>query len=99
MFEIGQKLTKENYTQGAIWCNQHEAHIEATGGEYVITANVPVEPDVQTQLNLLETNSGLKRAVREVILAQNSGASAYVVQKAQALEALAQQLRCGNENA
>ena len=28
MFKIGDKLTKENYTQGAIWCNQNGAMID-----------------------------------------------------------------------
>lgn len=27
MFNIGDKLTKENYTKGAIWCNENNAVI------------------------------------------------------------------------
>lgn len=27
MFKIGDKLTRENYTQGAIWCNKNNATI------------------------------------------------------------------------
>lgn len=42
MFNIGDKLTKENYTQGAIWCNENNAIIELINGEYIIVA--PVEP-------------------------------------------------------
>lgn len=38
MFNIGDKLTKENYTQGAIWCNNNNAMIEIIDGEYVIVA-------------------------------------------------------------
>lgn len=38
MFNIGDKLTKENYTQGAIWCNENNAKIELIDGEYVIVA-------------------------------------------------------------
>lgn len=38
MFNIGDKLTKENYTQGAIWCNNNNAMIEVINGEYVIVA-------------------------------------------------------------
>lgn len=45
MFNIGDKLTKENYTQGAIWCNKNNATIEATDGEYVIV--VKPEPTVE----------------------------------------------------
>lgn len=41
MFNIGQVLTKENYTAAAIWCNANGAHIEAQGGRYVIAANPP----------------------------------------------------------
>ena len=36
MFNIGDKLTKANYTEGAIWCNENNAMIEAVDGEYVI---------------------------------------------------------------
>lgn len=42
MFNIGDKLTKANYTQGAIWCNENNAMIELINGEYVIVA--PVAP-------------------------------------------------------
>ena len=38
MFNIGDKLTKENYTQGAIWCNHNNATIVKEGSEYVIKA-------------------------------------------------------------
>ena len=45
MFNIGDKLSKENYTQGAIWCNENNAMIEVIDGEYVIVA-IP-EPTVE----------------------------------------------------
>lgn len=38
MFNIGDKLTKENYTAGAIWCNANNATIVKQGSEYVIVA-------------------------------------------------------------
>lgn len=38
MFNIGDKLTKENYAQGAIWCNENNAMIDVIDGEYVIVA-------------------------------------------------------------
>lgn len=38
MFKIGDKLTKENYTAGAIWCNANNATIVKQGDEYVIVA-------------------------------------------------------------
>lgn len=55
MFNIGDKLTKNNYTQGAIWCNENNAMIELINGEYVIVA--PVAP----------TLDELKQAKREGI--------------------------------
>ncbi|MDD6153606.1 MAG: hypothetical protein PUC11_06655 [Elusimicrobia bacterium] len=41
MFEIGQKLTKENYTAAAVWCNANNAHIEKQNGAYIIMGNAP----------------------------------------------------------
>lgn len=41
-FVVGQVLTKENYTQGALWCNANGAHIEKTSVGYVIVQNEPV---------------------------------------------------------
>ena len=38
MFNIGDVLTSENYTQGAIWCNANNAMIEVINNEYVIVA-------------------------------------------------------------
>ena len=40
MFKIGKKLTKENYTDAANWCNTHpeeRATISQVEGQYVIT--------------------------------------------------------------
>ena len=56
MFKIGDKLTKENYTQGAIWCNKNNATINK---DWVIVA-IP-EP---TQEELAEQ----KRADRDRLL-------------------------------
>lgn len=36
MFKIGDILTKENYTAGAIWCNKNDATIAKQGDKYVI---------------------------------------------------------------
>ena len=43
MFNIGDKLYKSNYTQGAIWCNENNAMIDVIDGEYVIVA-IPEKP-------------------------------------------------------
>lgn len=95
MFEIGQVIDKENYTQAAISCNKAgDRHIELQGGQYVIVANAaPAEPTVQEQVHALESQTGLTRAVRELVLAGNSGASDYVRAQAQEIEALAAPLR------
>ena len=94
MFEIGQIITKQNYTQAAIWCNLNGAHIEKRDGQYVIVANEPEpEPTVAEQVAALEMQTGLTRAVRELVLAENSGASEYVKSKAREIETLAEPLR------
>ena len=54
MFQIGDKLTKENYTQGAIWCNENNAMIEVIGGEYVIVAAPEPEPLTYSELRQQE---------------------------------------------
>lgn len=94
MFKIGQVLTKDNYTQGAIWCNSNNAHIEAKDGQYIIVANAPIpEPTLEEQVAKLEAETGLTRVMREMVLAENSGASDYVKAKAQEIEDLATSLR------
>ena len=97
-FEIGQILTKENYTQGAIWCNANNAHIEKQGEQYIIVANTPApEPTIEEQVAKLEAKTGLTRVMREMVLAENSGASDYIKAKAQEIEDLAKQLRTTEE--
>ena len=98
MFEIGQILTKENYTKGAIWCNANNAHIEKQGGQYIIVVNPPIpEPTIEEQVAKLEAETGLTRVMREMVLAENSGASDYVKAKAKEIEDLAKQLRTTEE--
>lgn len=94
MFKIGQVLTKDNYTQGAIWCNSNNAHIEKQDRQYVIVANAPApEPTLEEQVAKLEAETGLTRIMREMVLAENSGASDYVKAKAREIETLAVELR------
>ncbi|MGN0025295.1 MAG: hypothetical protein ACI351_07705 [Candidatus Avelusimicrobium sp.] len=70
MFDIGQVLTKENYTAAAVWCNQHGAHIEQQNGAYVIVENAP-EPELlpEEKVAALEAQYGLTRAARTALLA------------------------------
>lgn len=95
MFEIGTILNKENYTQAAIACNKAgDRHIEKQSEQYIIAANPPApEPTAEEQVAKLEAETGLTRAVREMVLAENSGVSDYVKAKAREIETLAAPLR------
>ena len=69
-------------------------HIEPQNGSYVIAANpAPAEPTAQERVQAKELQTGLTRAVRELVLAENSGASDYVKELAQELETWAAVLR------
>ena len=94
-FEIGQIVDLENYTQAAIACNQTgDRHIEEQDGQYVIVANpAPAEPMAEEEVQALEAQTSLTRALRELVLAESSGASDYVKRQAQEIEALAAPLR------
>lgn len=59
-------------------------------GEYV--TEIPT-PTISEQVAKLETQTGLTRAVRELVLAENSGASEYTKTKAKEIEDLALPLR------
>lgn len=97
--KIGQILTKENYTQGAIWCSKNNAHIELFGGKYVIVANpAEKEPTLEERVAKLEAETGLTRVMREGILAEGSPYSLFIKEKALEIEELARQLRTGKES-
>lgn len=68
---------------------------EAYNGNWYLKGYAPAKPapTVKEQVQALETQTGLTRAVRELVLAEGSGASAYVKQQAQEIEALAAPLR------
>ncbi len=95
MFEIGQVVKKENYTQAAVACNKAEdRHIEKKDGQYVIVPNpVPAALTTAEKVTELETKTGLTRPVREMLLADGNGVSEYVKTKAQEIEVLAATLR------
>lgn len=63
-------------------------------GEYV--TEIPT-PTISEQVAKLEADTGLTRVMREMVLAENSGASEYVKGKAQEIEELAKQLRATEE--
>lgn len=95
-FKIGQTFKKEYPPEAAVWCNANGAHIELVGGKYTILKNEPApEPTTEEKVQALELSTGLTRAVRELVLADNSGVSDYVRAKAQEIESLANLLRGG----
>ena len=55
------------------------------------------EPTLEEQVAKLEAETGLTRVMREMVLAENSGASDYVKSKAKEIEDLAKQLRATEE--
>lgn len=68
---------------------------QAYNGQWYLSGYAPTkpEPTIQEQLLELERTTGYTRAIRELILAENSGASEYVRTKAQEIETLAEQIR------
>lgn len=95
-FKIGQTFKKEYPPEAAVWCNANGAHIEQVNGKYTIVENAPTpEPTTEEKVQALERETGLTRAVRELVLAEGSGASEYVKSKAQDIEDLAHGLREG----
>lgn len=68
---------------------------QAYDGQWYLVGYVPSkpEPTLQEQLIEMERNTGYTRAIRELILAEGSGASEYVRNKAQEIENIAEQIR------
>lgn len=68
---------------------------QAYNGAWYVKGYAPSKPKPTTEekVQALELSTGLTRAVRELVLADNSGASDYVRVKAQEIEDLANPLR------
>lgn len=68
---------------------------QAYNGAWYVKGYAPSKPEPTTaeKVAQLEQETGLTRAVRELVLADGSGASEYVRGKAQEIEALANPLR------
>lgn len=68
---------------------------EGYDGQWYVLGYAPERPTptIKEQLEQLERTTGYTRAIRELILAENSGASEFVKNKAQEIETLAEQLR------
>lgn len=76
---------------------------QAWDGAWFLKGYAPAkpEPTIAEQVAKLEAETGLTRVMREMVLAENSGASDYVKAKAQEIEDLAEGLRSnvGSEGA
>ena len=72
---------------------------QAYNGSWYLKGYTPAkpEPTIEEQVTKLEAETGLTRVMREMVLADNSGASDYVKSKAQEIEELAKQLRTAEE--
>ena len=68
---------------------------QAYNGAWYVKGYAPSkpEPTIEEQVIKMEAETGLTRVMRELVLAENSGASEYVKAKAQEIEALATELR------
>lgn len=98
-YYIGQTFDGVYPPAAAVWCNLNNAHIELVGDNFTIVENAPApEPTTEEKVQALEIETGLTRAVRELVLADGSGASEYVKAKAAEIEALAEGLRSNVES-
>ena len=72
---------------------------QAYNGAWYVKGYAPSkpEPTIEEQVIKMEAETGLTRVMREMVLAENSGASEYVKSKAQEIEDLAKQLRTTEE--
>ena len=72
---------------------------QAYNGSWYLKGYAPAksEPTLKEQVAKLEAETGLTRVMREMVLAENSGASDYVKAKANEIEELAKRLRTTEE--
>ena len=72
---------------------------QSWNGNWYLKGYAPAKPDqtIEEQVAKLEAETGLTRVMREMVLAENSGASDYVKAKANEIEDLAKQLRTTEE--
>ena len=95
----GQEVTKDIYTDVAIWCNAGgKYHIEEQQGKYIIAANAPLpEPTPEEVVEGLEAKYHMFRWEREAILAEGSQYSDFTKNIAQEIEGKAQVLRVADD--
>ena len=66
--KIGDIVTKNEYTQYAIWCNKNNAHIEKQNGKYIIVENEPIEPIEPTLAERVEALESENEALNDTML-------------------------------
>lgn len=77
--------------------NYAEAEGKIVQSWMLVPTPEPVPLTIEQQVATLEAITGLTRVMREMVLAENSGASDYVKAKANEIEELAKQLRTTEE--
>ena len=93
-FKIEQTFKGTYPPEAAVWCNANNAHIEVLDGVYTIVENASTpEPTTEERVQALENETGLTRAIREVVLSGDVTVSKYVIDKATEIEDLAKELR------
>lgn len=93
-YKIGQTFKGTYPPEAAVWCNANNAHIDPVNGGYTIVENAPVAgPTTAEKVQVLENETGLTRAIREIVLSGDVTVSKYVIDKANEIEDLAKQLR------
>lgn len=94
--EVGLGTDKQAYVSAGMSLQDVE---QAWDGSWYLAGYAPKQPEptVEEKVARLEAETGLTRAVRELVLADNSGVSDYVRAKAQEIESLANLLRGGPE--
>ena len=93
-YKIGQTFKGTYPPEAAVWCNANNVHIEVLDGVYTIVENAPApEPTTEEKVQSLENETGLTRAIREVVLSGDVTVSKYVIDKATEIEDLAKELR------
>lgn len=98
-YYIGQTFDGVYPPAAAVWCQANNAQIKVLDGKYTIVERDPVPvPTMAEKVRALEISTWMTRAVRELVLADNSGASDYVKAKAAEIEALAEGLRSNVES-
>lgn len=70
LMKIGDIVTKNEYTQYAIWCNKNNAHIEDKGSYYEVVENEQyIEPEPQpTEMDRLSAQAMYTALMTDTLL-------------------------------